>query len=165
MGSPNSEQSKEASFVSGASADGTVAAQSYWTWQDDSPATYGTTAVYSPKWGGGTAGRPVSLTFGFDAASNWTDVERSAFGSVMALWSAVGGLTFSEVASGANITFTRGSTGGAYASLSYSGQTSVGSTVFSRMSNSISVVIDTSWRASGRSGPASPIMAAIRGRR
>jgi serralysin len=108
----NSEQDSELTFLTGIGDDGTVASQSFWTWNEDNPATYGGTS-YESKWGLPTAGAAGGVvTFGFDAASNWTAAEQSAFVATLDLWAAVANISFQQVAdaSTADIDIERSST-------------------------------------------------------
>ena len=95
MASINATQAGEVTYISGVTPQGTVAAQSFWAWNDDSPATYGPDTVEA-KWGPSTAGTGATITYAFDPASNWTAVEKAAFVSTMDLWSAVANVTFTE---------------------------------------------------------------------
>ncbi len=108
----NPTQDSEVSFITGVTAAGAVAATSFWTWNDNEPATYSNTS-YEAKWGGQTMGAGASITFSFDAASNWTATEKNAFIATMDLWSDVANVTFTQVgaASGAEFVISRSSDG------------------------------------------------------
>ena len=107
-------QDAEVTFETGIAANGTLAAQTFWTWNNDSPATYGGTD-YEAKYGAPTAGTGATITYSFTPASNWTATEVHAFQEGMALWSAVANVSFRQVASGADFTITRGTDGTAEA--------------------------------------------------
>lgn len=119
----------EVTFLSGVTSSGTVAATSFRTWNDDSPATYNSTQSGAFKWGGSTAGSTGgTISYYFDSSSGWTAAEEAVFRSGLALWSAEANVTFSVASSAdaANLVIKRGSDGGAYASIS-SSSSSVGS--------------------------------------
>ena len=83
----------EVSFITGVAANGQLAAQSFWSWNQNTPATYGTAEI--GKWGGGAAGTGGGVvTYGFDPTSNWTATEQKAFAATFALWSEVANITF-----------------------------------------------------------------------
>ena len=67
----NSDQSREITYISGVTAQGAVAAQSFWTWNRNSPATYSTTLSYEAKWGAAQAGTPGMVNIAFDPTSCW----------------------------------------------------------------------------------------------
>lgn len=97
--------SGEVSFISGVTAFGTVASQSYWVSDSQSLAH---------KWGSGTIGTSGgTVTYYFDVNSGWTAFEQAYFQAGMALWSAVANVTFSQVYSqnSANFYITRTSSG------------------------------------------------------
>src|SRR5215470_18682070 len=96
----------EITFLSGVSSGATVAGTSFWTWNGNSPATYGTTS-FDSKWGSSTIGTPGgNVTYWFDAASNWTATERTALASGLALWSAEANISFSLATSAGAANFT-----------------------------------------------------------
>ena len=107
-------QDAEVTFISGVAPNGTLAAQTFWTWNDNTPATYGSTD-YEAKYGARVAGAGAPISYSFDAGSNWTATEQGAFKSAMALWSAEANVTFQQVTSGGDFTITRGSDGHAEA--------------------------------------------------
>jgi serralysin len=90
---------QEITFISGVAANATVAAISYGTWSAATPpAIYSPTLSDATKWGdttlspSGTPGGEVS--YWFDAASDWNEVEESMWLSAMNLWSAEVNITF-----------------------------------------------------------------------
>jgi hypothetical protein len=90
---------QEATFISGVGADGKVAANAYWGWNEGTnPATYTNPASTGHKFGASpeiaTAGGTV--TYYFDPASGWTDAAKTMFRSSFALWSAVANISFVE---------------------------------------------------------------------
>ena len=114
MASINSVQDSEVSYITGVAANGTLVAQSFWTWNDDNPATYNPANNYTAKFGAATPGTGATISYAFDPASLWTVVERAAFTATAALWSAVANVTFLQAPlSVANVLLSRGSDGGA----------------------------------------------------
>ena len=97
MAGLNSTEDQEVTFISGVTPQGTVAAQSFWTWNNDQPATYSNSLSYEAKWGADRAGTPGTLTIAFEFASNWTATEQAAFTAAMHLWSAEANITFNIV--------------------------------------------------------------------
>jgi serralysin len=102
---------REITFISGVAANATVAAISYGSWSAATPpATYSPTLSDATKWGdttlspSGTPGGEVS--YWFDAASNWNDVEESMWLSAMNLWSAEVNITFVAAADASSADFT-----------------------------------------------------------
>ena len=114
------------SFMSGRGANGALLASgspSYWTWNDNTPATYGAN---------GAAHLPTTVvTFGFNPASGWTQAEQYSFTSALALWSAEANVRFALTTNynAAQIKFTRGTDGGSYTSWSSSGGVITSATV------------------------------------
>lgn len=105
----NSAQEQEVTFISGVTAQGADAVQSFWTWNRDSPATYGSNNGEA-KWGPAQAGSGAEVTVSFDTASNWTATEKAGFVASMHLWSEVANVRFTVVdGSGAEIDIKRGS--------------------------------------------------------
>lgn len=114
MASINPIQESEVTFLSGINASGLLASESYWTWNSDNPATYDPANNYTAKFGTATIGTGATISYAFDAASNWTALERSAFASTAALWSSVANVRFVEASSGsAAVTLRRADDGGA----------------------------------------------------
>lgn len=111
MAGLNTEQNQEVTFISGVTSQGADAAQSFWTWKNDNPATYSTALSYEAKWGVAHAGTGGSLTVAFASSSNWSAAEQGAFTAAMHLWSAEANITFNVVADGqgANVLISRGS--------------------------------------------------------
>src|SRR5262249_48794341 len=70
----------EIAFLSGVTTNATVAATSFWTWNDNNPATYSNTS-WDAKWGSttlSTSGTPGgNVTYWFDTASNWSNAEKT----------------------------------------------------------------------------------------
>lgn len=97
MASINSLQNQQVTYLAGITSSGAIAAESFWTWNRDEPATYGPES-FQNKWGTSAAGTPAQIGYAFEAASNWTATEKGAFISVMDLWTAVANLSFFEVA-------------------------------------------------------------------
>lgn len=91
------DQQTEITFISGVTAQGTVAGTSFWTWNRDTPATYSSFLSYEAKWGETRAGTGGSLTIAFAPDSNWSAAEQSAFTAAMHLWSAEANITFNIV--------------------------------------------------------------------
>ncbi|HEX3809824.1 MAG TPA: M10 family metallopeptidase C-terminal domain-containing protein [Rhizomicrobium sp.] len=121
-------RAQEVAFISGVNANGSVASRSFATWQGSEPATYhgpaGVAKFGSPlaHTGGG------NIKFYFDTASHWTATEKSVMSDCLALWSNLANVKFAMVtkASNAQITFVRGSDGGAYTTPQYSGAAGAG---------------------------------------
>jgi serralysin len=106
----NSTQDQEVTFISGVTPQGAIAAQSFWTWNDDLPATYSPSLSYEAKWGSDRAGTAGTLSVAFEFASNWTATEQAAFTAAMHLWSAEANITFNIIpqAQGADVLISRG---------------------------------------------------------
>jgi Ca2+-binding RTX toxin-like protein len=144
----------EVTYLSGVTSAGTIAATSFWTWNYNNPATYGSTS-WAAKWGSATPGTSGgTVTFWFDTASGWTATEKDALTSGMALWSSVANINFAVAASAgsANFTFKRGTDGSAYET-GPQYVTSVGSSVMgSHTSTGAVISIDTSVAGFGPIG-------------
>ena len=144
MASLNSDQAKEVTFISGVTSQGTIAGQSFWTWNRDQPATYSTTLSYEAKWGPSVAGAGGTVTIGFDAASNWTTTEQSAFLAAMHLWSAEANINFSVVSPfSAEVVISRDSDGKAQGGINTLDTGDIGGTRLG-IAESGSISIDTS---------------------
>jgi Ca2+-binding RTX toxin-like protein len=132
---------QEIAFISGLTANATVAAISYGSWSAagaaDSP-TYHPTLSDAIKWGdttlspSGTPGGGVS--YWFDAASDWNDVEESMWFSAMNLWSAEVNIVAEADASSTDFTIYRqphqpSTQGGTYASFPGLEPSTIGSNV------------------------------------
>ena len=105
----------EVAFLSGVTNTKMAAGTSYYTMEYDQggnlivPAQYGNTS-YALKWGDTKPGTPGgNITYWFDPAAQWSDVEESVWAGAFNLWSAVANITFSEAAdaASANITLKR----------------------------------------------------------
>ena len=92
---------QEVTFISGVAADGTISNNSYW----------GSTGRTAHKFGETTAGTGASITYGFDAASNWSATERATFVTAMDMWSAIANVTFTLGAGSADVLLVRGPEG------------------------------------------------------
>ena len=95
MATLNSIQNQQITYLSGINSAGASAAESFWTWNYDGPATYGP-ENFVAKWGASTAGSSGVISYAFAASSNWTNIEKAAFVASMDLWSAVANVTFVE---------------------------------------------------------------------
>ena len=121
----------------------TIAYQSFWTWNGNSPATYSSVSSEA-KWGAASAGAGASVSVSFDAASNWSGTEKAAIESALHLWSDIANIHFDLVgSSAANIVVARSGDGMAEEASRYSlnggeGSTSLGTLTSSR------ITIDTS---------------------
>ena len=121
----------EITFLAGVDENNKVAPTSYFTWNDDTPATYGTSST-AIKWGSSTPGTPGgNVTYSFQASSNWTSDEQTVWQAGFGLWAAVANITFSEASdpTTANITIERGTDGQAFASFGPQLSNAVGSSV------------------------------------
>ena len=109
----------EISFINDVTSTGTIAATAFWTWGYDNPATYPYT--FAAKWGGDSTGAQIgaaagTITYAFDVASGWSDLEKSVFVKCLTLWSDLANVKFAVAASPATaqMSFTRGADGSAY---------------------------------------------------
>ena len=151
MAGPNSTQQIEITFLSGLEANGIVAAQSFWSWNDDSPATFGPGNATS-KWGSRTAGSGATISYSFDAASNWTATEKAAWVSSMELWSAVANVAFQERTDGSGaFEIIRTDDGAASGGRKFQGSTFAGSNLL-RTATGGAIRIDTDPDAFGPIG-------------
>ena len=143
----------EVTFLAGVDENNKVAPTSYFTWNDDTPATYGTSST-AIKWGSSTPGTSGgNVTYSFQASSNWTSDEQTVWETGFGLWAAVANITFSEAAdpSTANITIVRGTDSEAFASFGAQSSNAVGSSVVATPSSTGPLIsIDTS---AGSYGP------------
>jgi hypothetical protein len=116
----------EVAYLTGVAQNGTLTTNSYWGFNGETARKWmnGTTGTGGPAGvGGGT------VTYYFDAASNWSAAEQAAFVGGLDLWSAEANIHFTAAtsANSADVVFYRGSDGGAYTSTpAYAGS---GSTV------------------------------------
>ena len=104
----------EVTFISGVTADATVAATSFGAWTRPSiPPQYNPYYSYTTKWGDPTlqlGGTPAVVTYQFatyeSEAANWSPAEKGAWGAALALWSAEVAITFKLAEGGpADLTF------------------------------------------------------------
>jgi hypothetical protein len=98
----------EVTFISGVTADATVAATSFGAWTRPSiPPQYNPYYSYTTKWGDPTlqlGGTPAVVTYQFD--TNWLPEEKTAWGAALSLWSAEVAITFKLAEGGiADLTF------------------------------------------------------------
>ena len=115
----------EVTFISGVTADATVAATSFGAWfafepYPSNPAQYNPYYSKTTKWGDPTlqlAGTPAVVTYQFDTDSKWPNDEKGAWGATLALWSAEVAITFT-LATGptADLTFYKQNESGTFAS-------------------------------------------------
>lgn len=153
MATINSAQETEVTYISGLTAGGILAAQSFWTWNDDNPATYGGTN-FTAKFGSATPGSGANISYGFDMASGWTATEQGAFASTAALWAAVANITFTQAAPAeADIVITRATDGTASAGQSRFIPSQTGSASVGRALDG-TIDIDTSVPSFGPLGAA-----------
>jgi Ca2+-binding RTX toxin-like protein len=100
------------SFMTGISGTGTVIVQnSGWSWDPEvTGSTVYDASAWPHKWGGGAAGTPATVTYAFDASSDFTVGEQAIISGALALWSAESGISFTEAASptAAQLAFYRG---------------------------------------------------------
>lgn len=142
---PNSDP--EITFISGVNSSLKVAGTAFATWNGNDPATYSGSSDAS-KWGSltpGTSGGTV--TYWFQASSNWTTAEQNALLSGLALWSAEVNITFVQAANAgaANLTFERGAAGsGAFTSFPNRGTVATGSSTETSPGAGVYISIDTS---------------------
>jgi hypothetical protein len=142
-------QQNEASFISSVNPDGTLALQGFYSWNQDTPATYAGGFTEAMKWGSDIAGTSGgTISYYFDVASNWTAAERQALAAGLALWSAEANISFAQtaIAGSAQITFKRSNDGIAQTSPSFSRSSGEGVTGGSRLVHmtSATISIDTS---------------------
>jgi len=144
----------EVAFISNVKANKTLALYSFDAWNNDQPATYTGGYTLGMKWGGTTAGTAGgTVRYYFDPASHWTAVEKQWLTAGLALWSAVTNISFAAttIATQAQISFTRGSDGGASTDPNYTGGADAGltgGTVLFRMTTA-AISIDTSTNGFG----------------
>ena len=154
MAGLNTDQDAEVTFISGVTAQGTVAAKSFWTWNDNEPATYSTGYSYEAKFGSSRAGTGATISVAYDTASNWTTTEKAAFQAMMDLWSAEANVKFTVVTNpnAAEVDIVRATDGSATGGNSSNGA-SIGS---SQLGNAIGgeIDIDTSVAGFGPIGAA-----------
>jgi Peptidase M10 serralysin C terminal/Matrixin len=103
----------EVTFISGVTADATVAATSFGAWIRPSvPAQYNPYTSDTTKWGDPTlqlGGTPASVTYQFatgdSEATSWSDAEKMAWDAALKLWSAEVAVTFTQATGQTNLTF------------------------------------------------------------
>ena len=126
----------EVTFISGVTADATVAATSFGAWiRPTNPAQYNLYYSYTTKWGDPTlqlGGTPAVVTYQFDA--NWSPEEKTAWGAALSLWSAEVAITFKLAEGGtADLTFFKqtlpGSSAGTFQSFPELVPSQIGSNV------------------------------------
>jgi Ca2+-binding RTX toxin-like protein len=149
--------SDEVAFISGVYPDGTQPLYAFSAWNPDTiPADYSGGFTNSHKWGAQTANTPGgTVSYFFNASSNWSQTEKNFFVAGLSLWSDVTNISFTPAASqgSAQIVFTRGSTGNAATSpqmtdngLANAGET--GSTVLLQLTKA-TITIDTTTPNTG----------------
>ena len=145
MSGINSVQDQELTFLTGVTGQGLLAAQSFWTWNEDLPATYSSTESLQAKWGAPQAGTGGTINVAFDAASNWTATEQTAFIASMDLWSAEANVRFNLVpqAQAPDLVITRTSDGKAQGGMDLLDTGTIGSTLLGKALKA-SISIDTS---------------------
>ena len=151
---PTVDMNSEITFITGVTASGAVAGTSFWTWNEDTPATYSSTESYAAKWGSATAGTSGgAVTYSFDAASNWTPTEQAAFAETYALWAAVANVTFQVVTPGssADVVISRSSSGNSNGGITNLYEGRIGSTHIGQ-AISAGISINTSSYAEGPLG-------------
>ena len=116
MGYPPEYDETEVAYISGVGADGHVASFSFHTWEGSGdPSKQGLYSDISDvrKWGSNVAGTGATVSYGFDAASQWSATEQGSFLAAMHLWQAEANIHFVAAAdpSTADISFTRGNEG------------------------------------------------------
>ena len=119
----------EVTFISGVDDANKVAPKTYYTYAEDVPPTYKLVSE-AIKWGSatpGTAGGTVK--YSFDAASNWSNLEKMVFEGAFSFWSGLANITFSlaDDAAASNIAIKRGTDGKAFATFNFQATVPVGS--------------------------------------
>jgi serralysin len=92
----NSIQDQEVTFISGVTPQKTIAAESFWTWNLNTPATYSPNSAEG-KWGAPQAGTGALINVAFNPDSSWSTAEQGAFTAAMHLWSAEANITFNII--------------------------------------------------------------------
>jgi hypothetical protein len=113
----------EVAFIASVGSNGTLAKTSYYSWNQNTPATYSTKWTTARKWGGTAAGTSGgTIAYYFDPSSKWTATEQKWLAAGLALWSAVANIKFVQTtnSSAAKITFKRTNDGGSYTYAIYS---------------------------------------------
>jgi Ca2+-binding RTX toxin-like protein len=98
----NADLQAELRFMTGVTADGGVDNASFWSWVEGVHPEYGD--LTAAKWGDSRVAGTGSgiITYAFDPASNFTEVEKANYVRSFALWSAVADVKFEEVAADAD---------------------------------------------------------------
>ena len=93
------DELRNVAFEDGLDANGAVTADSFATWDGDSPATYTAGSGSAFKWGGGRAGTSGgTVKYCLDPGSNWTANEVAVWKAGLALWSGIANIAFQQVA-------------------------------------------------------------------
>jgi serralysin len=94
MPEPSQTQLDTIAFITGIDAAGALNAVNGWRWDGNNPATYnGSESAH--KWGGGVAGTPGgTVSYYFDAGSNWSTAEMGSFTASLTLWSDLTNIQF-----------------------------------------------------------------------
>ena len=151
MATISAAQEQEVTFLSGLTAQQTVAAQSFWSWNGNNPASFSSFSAEA-KWGVPSAGTAATVSVSLDGLSNWSGTEKAAIQTAFHLWSNVANIHFDLVdSSTANIVVTRSGDGKAEDASHYylgggAGSTSLGTITSSR------ITIDTSVAGFGPVG-------------
>ena len=107
----------EVAFISNVNANGTLAQKSFYSWNQNTPASYSTTWTTARKWGGTAAGTSGgTIAYDFDPGSKWSATEQKWLTAGLALWAAVANVKFVQTTNSAQakITFHRTTNGGSY---------------------------------------------------
>lgn len=92
---------QQVAYITGVNADGTIQSNSWW----------GQRADTAHKWGAATAGTGATISYTYDAASNFTDTEKDTFVTALDMWSAIANVTFVAGDSNADVKLQRGGSG------------------------------------------------------
>jgi Ca2+-binding RTX toxin-like protein len=92
---------QEVAYVTGVNADGTIQNNSWWGLRSDT----------AHKWGTPTAGTGATISYTFDAASNFSVTEKDTFLTALDMWSAIANVTFVLGDSNADVKLQRGGSG------------------------------------------------------
>ena len=149
-------QSDELAFIAGGDANGVQPLDTFYAWNNDTPATYGGGYTNTSKWGAQTANTAGgTISYYFADNSNWSSTEKSFFAAGLSLWSDVANISFTQAANqgSAQIVFTRGHNGSAATNtdttdnnLLHAGET--GSSVLLQITHA-TISIDTSGNGFG----------------
>ena len=142
----------EIAFLTGVTSSNTVAAVSYYTYDNNVPPAY-TTVAQAIKWGDpipGTAGGTVK--YWFDPAAGWNNTEKDVWAGAFSQWAGLANISFSlaDDAASANVTLQRLPNKQAYASFNSSETVPVGSDKIVKAPDSGAIVtIDTTYNGYG----------------